>query len=120
MDTPQTLRACLIIAVVLAAMWLEMRRRNKITRRVALAWLQANGYRVEDAGGMRVNDWTRPARVQADAVDTAGHPVRVTLTVKWLMAGVLGSGDVTCIEVVPRNLAPRIHAAAATLKDELP
>lgn len=76
---------------------LEMKRRAAVTEDAARRWLEEGGYRVAGDERLAINVWVNPARVAVRAADSSGDPVELALTVKWLMGGVLGKGEVKCV-----------------------
>ena len=99
MNPDYFLRAGVIVSAAVIVGAVEMRRRARVTGAIARRWLDDSGYRVAPAARMNINVWVNPARVVVRAQDARDRAVDVALTVKWLMAGVAGEGDVTCTSV---------------------
>lgn len=97
MDTNFYLRIGLIVSAALVFGTLEMKRRVAVTEATARRWLEERGYRVAGNERLTINVWVNPARVAIRAAEVDGNPVDLALTVKWLMGGVLGKGQVTCV-----------------------
>jgi hypothetical protein len=97
MDANDYLRAGFIVLGALVFGTLEMKRRAAVTEEVARRWLEEGGYRVADHERLTINAWVNPAGLAVRAADSSGNPVDLALTVKWLMGGVLGKGEVKCV-----------------------